>query len=133
VAKAEWGTKRLCTSCGARFYDLRRDPIVCPSCGAVYNPELVARPRRARPAVTAAAKGAAALAVDDEVSVVEDAEVDVEEVEEDGDLEGDEAVEETEEDEETEDNDAMIEDASELGEDDEMTDIDTGLEDEDER
>jgi uncharacterized protein (TIGR02300 family) len=33
------GTKRTCqnSSCGARFYDLARDPIVCPMCGAVYQ------------------------------------------------------------------------------------------------
>ena len=37
VAKAEWGTKRTCLSCGARFYDLRREPIVCPACGAAVD------------------------------------------------------------------------------------------------
>jgi uncharacterized protein (TIGR02300 family) len=33
------GTKRVCQACEARFYDLSRDPIVCPSCGAHYLPE----------------------------------------------------------------------------------------------
>jgi uncharacterized protein (TIGR02300 family) len=28
------GTKRTCPSCEQRFYDLARDPTVCPSCGA---------------------------------------------------------------------------------------------------
>lgn len=28
------GTKRVCRSCDVRFYDLGRDPTVCPSCGA---------------------------------------------------------------------------------------------------
>jgi uncharacterized protein (TIGR02300 family) len=32
--KAMRGTKRVCQACGARFYDLARDHIVCPSCGA---------------------------------------------------------------------------------------------------
>jgi uncharacterized protein (TIGR02300 family) len=32
--KAMRGSKRVCQACGARFYDLLRDPIVCPSCGA---------------------------------------------------------------------------------------------------
>ena len=27
MAKAEWGLKRTCLSCGARFYDLQREPI----------------------------------------------------------------------------------------------------------
>jgi len=37
--KAERGTKRTCqsASCGARFYDLNRDPIACPICGTVYE------------------------------------------------------------------------------------------------
>jgi uncharacterized protein (TIGR02300 family) len=36
--KAERGTKRTCQNpeCGSRFYDLNRDPITCPVCGAVY-------------------------------------------------------------------------------------------------
>jgi uncharacterized protein (TIGR02300 family) len=32
------GTKRVCTRCEVRFYDLARNPIVCPSCGAHYTP-----------------------------------------------------------------------------------------------
>ena len=46
VAKPEWGTKRLCRSCGARFYDLRRKPVVCPKCGAAHDPEPADKPRR---------------------------------------------------------------------------------------
>jgi hypothetical protein len=36
--KAARGTKRTCqsSSCGSRFYDLLRDPITCPMCGAKY-------------------------------------------------------------------------------------------------
>jgi uncharacterized protein (TIGR02300 family) len=36
VAKPELGTKRLCANCGAKFYDLSKDPIHCPKCGTVY-------------------------------------------------------------------------------------------------
>jgi uncharacterized protein (TIGR02300 family) len=35
--KAARGTKRVCQSCDTRFYDLSRDPIVCPSCGAHFE------------------------------------------------------------------------------------------------
>lgn len=37
--KADRGTKRTCqnASCGARFYDLNRDPIACPICGSAYE------------------------------------------------------------------------------------------------
>ncbi len=37
MAKPELGTKRQCTSCGAKFYDLNKDPIVCPKCGTVFE------------------------------------------------------------------------------------------------
>jgi uncharacterized protein (TIGR02300 family) len=42
--KAERGTKRTCQNpdCGSRFYDLNRDPIVCPICQSTY--EIVASP-----------------------------------------------------------------------------------------
>ncbi|TPW36360.1 TIGR02300 family protein [Oecophyllibacter saccharovorans] len=32
MAQAELGLKRTCVNCGARFYDLNRDPAVCPKC-----------------------------------------------------------------------------------------------------
>lgn len=37
--KAARGTKRTCQNpqCGSRFYDLNRDPIVCPICETVYQ------------------------------------------------------------------------------------------------
>jgi uncharacterized protein (TIGR02300 family) len=37
--KAARGTKRTCQSneCGARFYDLNREPIACPICGTIYQ------------------------------------------------------------------------------------------------
>lgn len=37
MAKPELGTKRQCRSCSNRFYDLDRDPILCPKCGAVFQ------------------------------------------------------------------------------------------------
>jgi uncharacterized protein (TIGR02300 family) len=58
VAKPELGTKRLCGSCGAKFYDLNKDPIVCPKCDTVF--EVVVPTARGR--TDAAAAGAAAAA-----------------------------------------------------------------------
>jgi uncharacterized protein (TIGR02300 family) len=45
VAKPELGTKRLCAGCGAKFYDLNKDPIVCPKCSTVFEFAPSARPR----------------------------------------------------------------------------------------
>jgi len=104
VAKPEWGTKRTCQACGARFYDLQRDPIHCPKCGAVHDPQAALKTRRGRavvpekPAAKPAGKGKPAIdLIDPEVEL------------EDADL----AVEGADEDEKD-----LIEDASELGEDD---------------
>lgn len=65
MAKPELGTKRLCGSCGAKFYDLSKDPIVCPKCGTVFQvvvPVTRARPGDAGRAAAAAAAGVAAAA-----------------------------------------------------------------------
>jgi uncharacterized protein (TIGR02300 family) len=49
VSKPEWGTKRICQSCGAKFYDFAKTPIVCPSCGTQFDPEAFLKSRRAKP------------------------------------------------------------------------------------
>ena len=36
MVKAELGTKRTCPSCATRFYDLLKNPIVCPKCGVTF-------------------------------------------------------------------------------------------------
>jgi len=71
VAKPELGTKRLCASCGAKFYDLNKDPIHCPKCGAVYEVAPVVT-RGGRPdAAAAAAAARAAAAPAEEVAAPE--------------------------------------------------------------
>lgn len=45
MAKPELGTKRLCPSCSTKYYDLNHDPILCPRCGAPFDPALVAKAR----------------------------------------------------------------------------------------
>lgn len=115
LAKPEWGTKRQCTSCGARFYDLMKPEIACPKCGTVYDPEAATKSRRTRPA--------AEKAVAAREPVVEEVEVPAEPVE--AAAEGAEAEEEDE---------ALIEDTSDLGEDeDDMAEVIENVEDEEER
>ncbi len=64
MAKPELGAKRQCLNCGTRFYDLSRDPIICPKCGTVFQVAALTAASRAR----AAAAPVAAVA-EDEVEV----------------------------------------------------------------
>lgn len=108
MAKAEWGAKRTCQNCGARFYDLRREPITCPACGAVYTGDQPSKLRRqASPAATARAPQPVAAP---SPAPAADEEAVVEEVE-------DEDLEDIEEEEADED---VIEDASELEDEDDL-------------
>jgi len=137
VAKQEWGTKRLCPNCGTRYYDMHHDPIVCPRCGAAFDPEALLKTRRTRTAAVAAAVEPVAdeeiepdLGAEEEVApavaaVLPIEAAEVEEEEEEG--EGAEAEGEEEEEEE------VIEDASELGEDeDDMAEVIENVDEEDE-
>ena len=45
MPKPELGTKRQCLNCGAKFFDLGKNPIICPKCGTVF--EVAALPTRA--------------------------------------------------------------------------------------
>ncbi len=89
MAKAEWGLKRVCPSCSTRYYDMKKNPPVCPNCGTVFDPENLQRSRRGR----AAAEKKIAAAAPEEV------------IEEIPAAEGEEPE------------NAVIEDAEELGED----------------
>ena len=121
MAKPEWGTKRICPSCGTRYYDLMREQIVCPKCSTPYDPEAFLRARRARPVAPVEKELAP---VGDDVDA--DAEIEVDEAEA---AEDEEAVPLAEGDDEEEEE--LIEDASELGEDeDDMAEVIDNVEDE---
>ena len=62
MVKANWGTKRTCQSCSARFYDLNKSPIKCPKCGREHDREDFVKVRRGRGAAAAATAAAAAAA-----------------------------------------------------------------------
>jgi uncharacterized protein (TIGR02300 family) len=130
VAKPEWGVKRICPNCGARYYDMRKDPPVCPTCGTQYDPEALLKSRRARPIPADDAKKASAPVRRSEVDVeiVDDA-VELEGVVEDET--GDDVLEEAVD--AGDDDDVLIEDTSELGEDDmdEVVDLEPSGDDDD--
>ncbi len=48
MAKDERGTKRQCEHCGMKYYDLNRDPILCPGCGEPYVEPAEPTPRKAK-------------------------------------------------------------------------------------
>ncbi len=37
MAKPELGAKRQCQNCGAKFFDMNKEPIVCPECGTIFH------------------------------------------------------------------------------------------------
>jgi uncharacterized protein (TIGR02300 family) len=127
VAKAEWGIKRLCPNCGTRYYDMRKDPPVCPACATVFDPEALLRSRRARPIPVEEVKRPAAARVEEGEEVEteeaeapeEEADVLAEGAEDDLPVEGIEGDEEAAEDEE----DVLIEDTSELGDEDDVGEV----------
>lgn len=47
------GLKRLCGSCGIKFYDLEKSPIICPSCDTKFTGEVVVKARRAKSVIVA--------------------------------------------------------------------------------
>lgn len=49
LVKADLGTKRVCPTCSARFYDLQKRPIECPKCAFTFEPEALYKQRRPRP------------------------------------------------------------------------------------
>ena len=43
MAHPNLGRKQTCTSCGIKFYDLKKKPVVCPACGTEFDPEVLLR------------------------------------------------------------------------------------------
>ncbi len=44
----ELGVKRRCGSCGTKFYDFFKSPIICPNCGIEFDPEQLLKSRKGR-------------------------------------------------------------------------------------
>jgi uncharacterized protein (TIGR02300 family) len=85
VVNPDWGIKRTCHACGAKYYDFKKKTPTCPSCGAALDPEALLKSRRkAMPEEKPKPK----------IETIEDVEVEAEdEVEE---TESDEVLENTE-------------------------------------
>lgn len=95
MAKPELGTKRVCVACSTRFYDLTKSPAVCPKCGT-EQPLDQPRPRRTGGNVIEDKRPKKPVP-----AVAEDADVEVEGVEEVEDEDVLEATDDLEDDAET--------------------------------
>ena len=82
AAKADLGTKRVCPTCAARFYDLQKRPIECPKCQTSFEPESLFRTRRPRQPEAEPVTAGAAAAADAEEREDETEEAEAEEAEE---------------------------------------------------
>ena len=127
MAKPEWGRKRICPSCGTKYYDFKNSPITCPSCGAKFDPDLYLKSRKGKSLSTKVSP--------DETSKISEDISDIDEIEIDSD---DEVVSDDEplidiskndQDDDTEDMD--INDIASLIEDEEINDDDDNEDDED--
>ncbi|MBT3556233.1 MAG: TIGR02300 family protein [Rhodospirillales bacterium] len=112
MAKPEWGTKRLCPSCGIRFYDMKNNPINCPGCEELVPIETVVRSRRSAPAAKPAAKPAPVVAEEKTETDAEDDVIAIVDVAVDADV-----------DEDNDDDESLIEDTSDLAENEEVSEI----------
>lgn len=130
MAKPDLGSKRQCENCGTKFFDLNKDPILCPKCGTTFQVVTAAPP--ARGPSRAAPK-------DDEDTETEDdpRTVSLEDADqvEDGKVEAastdDDEPSEDDDDTTTDDDDTFLEDDDD---DDDVSDlVEGGDEDEDER
>ncbi|MCH2395574.1 MULTISPECIES: TIGR02300 family protein [Oceanibaculum] len=134
MVKPEWGVKRTCHSCGAKFYDLKRDPIVCPKCGTTFDFETALKSRKVRTVadakpVPAKAKAKVRPVKDEDTDALEDIE-DIEDVE---DVDDDDVLAEEEDADDTLD-DVVVTGPKRVASDDEDEDedIDLDLDDDDE-
>lgn len=67
------GMKRICTSCGNRFYDLNKRPIVCPSCSTEFTGDIKVKGRRGRLPAEAKKEGPVKeVVVENEEEILED-------------------------------------------------------------
>ena len=95
MSKVELGMKRICPKCSKRYYDMKKNPPICPGCKTPFDPETLLRARRGR---ATDKKAIIKDVADDVIDGLPIAEGDIAE-------------------------DAVIEDAEELGDDGEVEDV----------
>jgi uncharacterized protein (TIGR02300 family) len=111
VTKPELGTKRICAGCDAKFYDLHKTPIVCPTCEAVFVVPPPAPLRGRRPVEPVAAPVAAASVAESKTE--SKTESDAELISEDESADVDDTAEKADGDKDAESGDVLLADIDE--------------------
>ena len=52
MSNPEWGIKRVCPSCSIKYYDFNKEPIICPKCEFIFDPDLLLKSRKGRSIAT---------------------------------------------------------------------------------
>lgn len=66
------GLKRICASCATRFYDMNKNPIVCPKCGDEFTGAVRIKTRRTRVKTDESKAGPKTAAPQSEVALEEE-------------------------------------------------------------
>ena len=56
MVKESWGKKRTCPKCDNRFYDLNKDPLICPNCEHTFSLESIMEVFKKSPKETSSKK-----------------------------------------------------------------------------
>ena len=59
MVKESWGKKRTCPKCDTRFYDLNKDPLICPNCEHTFSLESIMEVFKKSPKETSSKKTSA--------------------------------------------------------------------------
>ena len=124
MAKADLGIKRACLSCGMKFYDFNRTPIICPGCSTEFSLENSLTSRKGRSALKSTVSKAQAKKSEDvedqDENVHDDEDGDEENAEQNAGIGEEDNLDYDEEDDVTEDSDGTGIIQDEITEDDEL-------------
>lgn len=86
MGKVDLGEKLTCSSCGARYYDLKKSPAACPKCGTENERPKTFKAKKADPVPKPAKKSAAPKkAVEDGDEEDEEEDLDLDDISDDDD------------------------------------------------
>ena len=67
MVKESWGKKRTCPKCDTRFYDLNKDPLICPNCEHTFSLESIMEVFKKSPKETSSKKSSAQTTPTDKI------------------------------------------------------------------